>query len=37
MVWKLSNNETKIQKLATENDAITFVLVDAEILLNQEN
>jgi hypothetical protein len=30
MVWKLSNNETKIQKLATENDAITFVLVDAE-------
>jgi hypothetical protein len=26
----LSNNETKIQKLATENDAITFVLVDAE-------
>jgi DeoR/GlpR family transcriptional regulator of sugar metabolism len=26
----LPNHETKIKKLATENEAITFVLVDAE-------
>jgi hypothetical protein len=26
----LSHNETKIKRLASENDAITFVLVDAE-------
>jgi hypothetical protein len=34
---EIANNETKIQKKATENDAITFVLVDAENSLNQEN
>jgi hypothetical protein len=27
----------KFKRLASENDAITFVLVDAENLLNQEN
>jgi hypothetical protein len=27
----------KFKRLASENDAITFVLVDAENFLNQEN
>jgi hypothetical protein len=30
VVRKLQNNETKIQRLASENETIAFVLIDAE-------
>jgi hypothetical protein len=32
MVWKLQNHEAEIQKLASENESIPFLYVDAEKL-----
>jgi hypothetical protein len=35
IVVQLQNNETKIQRLASENETIAFV-IDAETLLNRK-